>query len=90
MSSPAGSLNLASLVERGLVTKSEDPTHVQKAVYSLTEKGLDLLPVVIALSTWAQKHHAETRRPEAVQVLQGGPKLQRELERQLRRDHGIA
>ena len=43
-----------------------DPTHAQKAVYSLTEKRLELLPVVSALSTWAQKHHAETRRPEAV------------------------
>jgi DNA-binding HxlR family transcriptional regulator len=81
---------LNSLVQRGLVTKGEDPTHAQKAVYSLTEKGLDLLPVVIALSAWAQKHHAETRRPEAVQVLQGGLRLQRELERRLRRDHDIA
>lgn len=81
---------LNSLVKRGLVTKSEDPSHAQKAVYSLTEQGLDLLPVVIALSAWAQKHHAETRRPQAVQLLQGGPKLQRKLERQLRRDHGIS
>lgn len=81
---------LHSLVERGLVTKREDPTHAQKAVYSLTDKGLDLLPVVIALSTWAQKHHAQTRRPEAVQLLQGGHKLQRKLELQLRESHRIA
>ena len=83
----ADRLNL--LVERGLVTKREDPSHAQKAVYSLTEKGLDLLPVVIALSSWAQKHDARTRRAEAVRLVQGGAKLQGTLRRQLRRAHGI-
>ena len=39
---------LNSLVESGIVTKSGDPTHAQKAVYSLTEKGLELLPVLVA------------------------------------------
>ncbi len=47
---------LGSLVESGIVTKSGDPTHAQKAVYSLTEKGLELLPVLVAMSAWTQKH----------------------------------
>lgn len=80
---------LNTLLERGLVSRTEDPSHAQKAVYSLTEKGLDLLPVVFALSGWAQKHHPGTRRPEAVQLLEGGPKLLRSLAARLRRQHGI-
>jgi DNA-binding HxlR family transcriptional regulator len=81
---------LDSLVESGIVTKSDDPTHAQKAVYSLTEKGLDLLPVLVAMSVWSQKHYPRTRRPEAVQVARGGPKFLKQLEGQLRREHGIS
>jgi DNA-binding HxlR family transcriptional regulator len=81
---------LQSLVESGIVTKNGDPTHAQKAVYCLTEKGLELLPVLVAMSAWTQKHVPKTRRPEAVQLVQGGPKFLKQLERQLRREHGIS
>lgn len=80
---------LNSLVENGLVTRQGDPTHAQKAIYSLTEKGLDLLPVLIAVSAWTQKHDPKTRRPEAVDLVGRGAKSLRQLEVQLRRDHGI-
>jgi DNA-binding HxlR family transcriptional regulator len=33
---------LNSLVENGIVTRRDDPTHSQKAIYSLTDKGLGL------------------------------------------------
>lgn len=81
---------LNSLVESGIVTKSGDPSHSQKAVYRLTEKGLDLLPVLVAMSAWSQKYDPKTRRPEAVQLVQGGPKFQKQLDGQLRRAHGIS
>ncbi|CAG0986793.1 HTH-type transcriptional regulator YodB [Geobacteraceae bacterium] len=80
---------LNSLVENGLVTRQDDPTHAQKAIYSLTEKGLGLLPVLVAMSAWTQKHDPRTRRPEAVDLIGRGPKTLRHLEAQLRRDHGI-
>jgi len=81
---------LHSLVESGVVTKGGDPTHAQKAVYSLTEKGLELLPVLVALSAWTQKHFPKTRRPEAVQLVEGGPRFAKQLEGHLRREHGIS
>lgn len=80
---------LNSLVENGLVTRQDDPTHAQKTIYSLTEKGLGLLPVLVAMSAWTQKHDPRTRRPEAVDLIGRGPKTLRHLEAQLRRDHGI-
>ena len=80
---------LNSLVEHGLATRQDDPTHAQKAIYSLTEKGLGLLPVLIAMSAWTQKHDPKTRRPEAVGLIGRGPKSLRQLAAQLRRVHGI-
>jgi DNA-binding HxlR family transcriptional regulator len=80
---------LSSLVENGIVTRRDDPTHSQKAIYSLTDKGLDLLPVLIAMSAWTQKYHPRARRPEAVNLVKRGPKALKQLEAQLRRQHGI-
>jgi DNA-binding HxlR family transcriptional regulator len=81
---------LSSLVEDGIVTRRDDPTHAQKAIYSLTDKGLDLLPVLTAISAWTQKYHPRTRRPEAVDLVARGPKSLKQLEAQLRREHGIS
>lgn len=80
---------LNALVEQGLVRREDDPSHAQKAIYSLTEKGLDLLPVVIALSAWAQKHHPKTRRPEAVDLVARSAKSLERLRASLRDEHGI-
>lgn len=80
---------LNSLVGNGIVSRRDDPTHAQKAVYSLTDKGLALLPVVIAMSAWTQKYYPRTRRPEAVDLVGRGPKSLKQLEAQLRREHGI-
>jgi DNA-binding HxlR family transcriptional regulator len=81
---------LTSLVESGIVTRRGDPSHAQKAIYSLSEKGLDLLPVLIAMSAWTQKHYPRTRRPEAVGLVGLAPKPLKQLEAQLRREHGIS
>ena len=80
---------LSALVTNDIVKKSDDPTHAQKAIYSLTEKGLELLPVIVAMSAWTQRHYPGTRRPEAVQLVRGGVPLVKTLERKLRQDHGI-
>lgn len=47
---------LKRLVEQGIVTKAGDPTHKQKAVYSLTEQGIELLPVLAQMSSWGRKY----------------------------------
>jgi DNA-binding HxlR family transcriptional regulator len=80
---------LNALVESGIVTRGDDPTHAQKAIYSLTDKGLDLLPVLIAMSAWTQKHYPRTRRPEGVVLVERRPESLKQLKAQLRREHGI-
>jgi DNA-binding HxlR family transcriptional regulator len=47
---------LKRLVEEGILTKADDPTHKQKAVYSLTEKGIALFPVLAQMSAWGLEH----------------------------------
>ncbi len=78
---------LAMLVERGLVTRRDDPSHAQKAIYSLTEAGIALLPVIAALSQWTQVHYPETRRPEARPFLKGDDAAVAELQKLLRQQH---
>jgi len=43
---------LKKLTEAGLLTRSGDPTHKQKGIYSLTEKSITLVPVFAYLGAW--------------------------------------
>jgi DNA-binding HxlR family transcriptional regulator len=56
---------LARLVENGLLTKSDDPTHKQKAIYSLTEKGIALLPIVVQIGAWGSRWVTDAKRLDA-------------------------
>lgn len=47
---------LAMLVEAGIVTRGDDPNHRLKAIYSLTEKGIELLPIIAQISRWSRTH----------------------------------
>lgn len=46
---------LKRLVELGMLTRRPDPSHRQKAIYSLTEPSIELVPVMAALGTWGRK-----------------------------------
>ena len=46
---------LRKLVDEGLLTKAE-AVRGQKAKYSLTEAGIQTLPVMVALGTWGMTH----------------------------------
>ena len=46
---------LKRLMEEGLISKADDPSHKQKAVYSLTEMGIALVPVFAAMGAWGRK-----------------------------------
>src|SRR3954451_1967700 len=47
---------LKRLVKQGISTSAEDPTYNQKGVYSLSEAGIALLPVLAQMSVWGRKH----------------------------------
>ena len=45
---------LKRLMELGMLTRADDPTHKQKAIYSLTEMSIALVPVMAALGAWGR------------------------------------
>ena len=47
---------LKTLVAQGILTRADDPTHRQKAVYSLTEKAIELVPVIAQMAYWGRRH----------------------------------
>lgn len=47
---------LLKLVEAGVLTRAGDPQHKLKAIYSLTEMGIELLPIVAEISRWSRKY----------------------------------
>ncbi|MGE0008293.1 MAG: winged helix-turn-helix transcriptional regulator [Parvibaculaceae bacterium] len=80
---------LKKLVEEGILSKAGDPTHKQKALYSLTEKGIDLVPVLAQMAVWGRKYLpvSEELGVRAQVLEEGGPALWRDLAEELRELH---
>ena len=47
---------LQNLEENKLIEKLEHPDSKAKVLYKLTRKGIDLMPVMIEISFWAEKY----------------------------------
>jgi DNA-binding HxlR family transcriptional regulator len=55
---------LASLVEHGVMTRTPSPDNARVHHYRLTDKGLELLPVIVALMQWGDRWiHADIGPP---------------------------
>jgi DNA-binding HxlR family transcriptional regulator len=80
---------LGRLVDAGDLRKSSDSSHKQKTIYSLTETGIDLLPVLAQLARWGRRHMPVT--PEcgahAGSLEAGGSALLDDLRTKLRLEH---
>jgi len=55
---------LKALEEAGIIAKATDPENKRRILYSLTEKGLDLAPVIIELAVWSAKYDPNTLAPK--------------------------
>jgi DNA-binding HxlR family transcriptional regulator len=51
---------LSLLQNNGIVRKSSDPSHKQKIMYSLTQKGIDLVPVLVEVIMWSAKYDKDS------------------------------
>jgi DNA-binding HxlR family transcriptional regulator len=65
---------LKRLVEVGLLSRRDDPSHKQKAIYSLTEAAIQLVPLLVAMGAWGRRHRpaSEELSIRAVLLEQGG------------------
>ncbi|MFE2656453.1 winged helix-turn-helix transcriptional regulator [Brevibacterium sp. NPDC059310] len=78
---------LRKLVDEGLLTKAE-AVRGQKAKYSLTEAGIQTLPVMVALGTWGMTHRETS--PELTirsRLMTEDPQLVSGLMEELRETH---
>lgn len=81
---------LKKLVEEGILSrKTDDPSHKQKALYSLTGKGIELLPVLAQMAVWGRKYLpvSEELGIRAQLLDEGGPGLWSEFMDELRERH---
>jgi DNA-binding HxlR family transcriptional regulator len=46
---------LTTLEANGIINKTPDPENGRRSIYRLTEKGIDLLPVIVELNHWMMK-----------------------------------
>ena len=80
---------LKLLLAEGIIAKTEDLSHKQKVVYSLTEKGIDLLPILVQISNWSYKHRpvAEKYLGDPLAGEQTEPHYWDDVAEQLRETH---
>ena len=60
---------LKKLIAHGIITTREDPSDGRKLIYVLTDKGIDLAPVLAEMVLWAARHE-KTDNQELVRQLQ--------------------
>jgi DNA-binding HxlR family transcriptional regulator len=80
---------LKRLMEAGLLTKSDDPSHQQKAIYSLTEPAIQLVPLLVQMGAWGRRHRpvSEELSIRAQLLEEGGPPMWNAFMAELRTLH---
>lgn len=61
---------LSVLEKEKILVKETSPANKSKFVYSLTQKGADLLPIVIEIMDWGAKYNANSPRRELGKKIQ--------------------
>jgi DNA-binding HxlR family transcriptional regulator len=56
---------LARLEQQGILVKRPSPSDKRKEEYVLTEKGLDLIPVLVEMANWSAEYDPQTGAPPA-------------------------
>ena len=80
---------LKRLVALGLLTRTDEPGHKQKARYSLTERAIQLVPLLVQMGAWGRRHLPVTPRLaiRARLLEEGGPELWADFMDELRTAH---
>lgn len=66
---------LKRLTENGLLSRTDDPSHRQKGIYSLTESSIQLVPLLAHMGAWGRRHRpvSEELSIRAQLLEEGGP-----------------
>jgi DNA-binding HxlR family transcriptional regulator len=80
---------LKKLMQAGLLTRVADVGHKQKAIYSLTEQAITLVPLFAQLGAWGRRWLQPSAQfaVRAKLLDDGGPRLWARFEDDLRTEH---
>jgi DNA-binding HxlR family transcriptional regulator len=80
---------LKRLMAAGLVSRRDDASHKQKAIYSLTEPAIQLVPLLAQMGAWGRRHTptSEELAIRAQLLEEGGPPMWEAFMAELRRIH---
>jgi len=62
---------LLKLESEGLISKTRDPDNLSKYIYQLTDKGKDLLPLMLDMIEWSVKYNPQPGTPD--NIINGAP-----------------
>lgn len=57
---------LQRLESSGIIVKQRDPADARRYAYRLTEKGVDLAPVLVEIILWSSRHEITDAPPKAI------------------------
>lgn len=80
---------LKRLEQAGILSRAQDPKHKQKVIYSLTEQGIELFPLLARASAWGVKYLPVTDElgARARVLAEGGARLEMDFMAELREEH---
>jgi DNA-binding HxlR family transcriptional regulator len=80
---------LKRLTDAGLISRTSDPSHKQKGIYSLTDPAIQLVPLLAQMGAWGRRHRPVSKelsiRAEILE--QGGPRMWNAFMDELRTIH---
>jgi DNA-binding HxlR family transcriptional regulator len=57
---------LERLEAHGIVGKQRDPSDARRVIYRLTEKGIDLAPILVEMILWSARHEQTDAPPSVI------------------------
>lgn len=80
---------LRRLVDEQIITGVDDPSHKQRTLYSLTEKGIALIPALVEIGAWGLRYTPVSEREgaHARALARGGRRALLQLMADLRATH---
>lgn len=60
---------LIQLEDEGILKKLSDPSDARKSIYLLTEKGLDLIPMLFEMMRWSAKYDSKSQARKITKLM---------------------
>jgi len=84
---------LDHLVDEGILQREENEADGRKDIFSLTEKGLDLIPMIFEMILWSAKYDSQSQAKRIMRLVELIRKDNREISQkvmeQVKRGEGI-